>query len=360
MKDLDFDELDRAVSSVLEAKGSEDSNTTNDTAVIPDTADQASDEATDNSSSLDSQKTLVQRRSSGRFMDVVHPSSDMKVQNKPTVSRQAADITPPGSSDSIAPIEAESIAPVESVDAVDDTHTLPDPLDFNNFSESDAEEDTTATEESHEEAAAALEQAASELHELDGLMHDQREIPPLDTPFVNDLSVEKRPLGAFSLESSDVIDTDSNEATVDETTIDDTAVADSAQNDESIDEVESEISSTDSLIDSDIDKQRQPEPDTVPEELQQDVVAIEARDIEEVVQPTASAAGSITQQYTEKTSKQSTDITPVFDTTDYHQPLKHTEKKSGWGGIILIIGFVILGVAAGAAFYFFDPFNLLP
>ena len=354
MKDIDFDELDRAVSSVLETNGAEEPAAVDSDEVGTDVAtDQVIDQSGDSDSvQSDSLKSLVQKRSSGRFMDVVHPSSDMKVQNKPTVSRQAADITPPKSDDIVADPE-----PVD--DVVEDTHTLPDPLDFNNFSSNDTEEHAADTEASHEEAAAALEQAASELHELDGLMHDQREMPPLDTPFVNDLAVEKRPLGAFSLDTPDEPELPSND---EEQAADATVTADDEQDNKIVDSVEEQVveekTDTTDIFAADLDRQKQPEPDIVPEELQQDVVAIEARDIEEVARP--SSTGSITQQYVEKTSEQAADITPVFDTTDYHQPLKHAEKKSGWGSALLVIGFIILGAAAGAAFYFFDPFNLLP
>lgn len=380
MKDIDFEELDRAVSSALQSK---DEPTA--TAIDVNQSEQIESVAENSAPFTPEKKTLLQKRTSGRFMDVVHPSSDMRNQNKPTVSRQAPDIARPEPSSEARPsVDSESheedwqqganIAEVNESEQVpeEDMHTLPDPLDFHNFTGEEGDEvsseaevgdvrsnvDASISDEEkgdlleHDEAHAALEQAASELNELDGLLQNNQEMPPLDTPFVSDLAVEKRPLGAFSIGTGEVeeevvpVDATMNEAI-------NNALADTSDEDDD--------TSDERLVDAQVPA----EAEVIPEELHEDVVAVESRDLESLqpqpaAVPTAVVTGSIPQQYTEKPSTQSTDTTPVFDTNDYHQPLKHVEKKkSGWLLIVIIFAFIIAGVGAGAAIYFFDPFGLL-
>lgn len=393
MKDIDFEELDRAVSSVLQK--SEDVSSDVDTSQdLQDSTEAATTPA---------KKTLVQKRTSGRFMDVVHPSSDMRNQNKPTVSRQALDITPPTpKEEELTPVESngdeqygERSSVVDTPDTTVETeeeitdpdlHTLPDPLDFHNFTtedetapENESEEPATvedvrssadATQEDEDKGELleyddmALEQTVSELAELDGLMQDQREMPSLDTPFVSDLAVEKRPLGAFSIGTEDGNEAESEEETPAEIN---TEMSD-ALNTELAGEDNEDTQEAD-VEESLVAAQTPPDAEIIPEELHEDVVAVESREVEAQapvetpnVAPTTDvpAGGSIPQQYTEKPSTQPTDATPVFDTNDYHQPLKHVEqKKSGWLIVVLIIVFILLGVGAGAAIYFFDPFGLI-
>lgn len=394
MGDIDFDELDRAVSSALQGNSSQESAA--DTKVA-----QSNSLSQDGVQDVSVKKTLVQRRTNGRFMDVVHPSSDMKLQSKPKVSRNALSITPPQED-----VQEESEALPQFIPDSKDTsdleqadteshglHTFPDPLDFHSFGSTDSASDNEPDEVSKVEDVRGnkdefieesgemlnhddrleLDQVAGELSELDGLLRDDREMPPLDTPFVNDLSVEKRPLGAFS------IDTDNTEGSAKDET--DPVNLDYHMSSAMDDELSIVKTDEESTVFREADAQIPPEIEVIPEEFHEDIMAVEAREVHVApslptsensapsvatseASPTANApssVGSIQQQYVEKApATQLEPTTPVFDTNDYHQPIKHAEKKkSGWIVVVMIIVFILLGVGAGIAIHFFDPFGLI-
>lgn len=389
MKDLDFDELDRAVSSLLEPKSSSVLSETSSREETPSTSENNDVEAQSSTTSVVPQKkSFIEKRSSGRFMDVVHSSSDMKNLQKPTISRQAPEIAVPTVGDPIdsVPVSTEHIEAISETEesaqvseeasfledeiSAEDLHTLPDPLDFHNFNvedqtvvssdetqtnvtESTVEEpatDTYSDEDKHDdEQELELERVASELSELDGLMQGGQERLSVDTPFVSDPAIEKRPLGAFS-----VGPTDQSLLTVE--TVDSSAVED----EEIVSDKEDTVTS-EQLSEKTQDTQTTPAADVVPEELREDIIAIESVDVSSASTPSSNpVAGSISQQYTEKNRPVSHEQTPVFDTAQYHQPLKHTvKKKSGWLTVLLIFVFVLIGVGGGAAMYYFDPFSLL-
>lgn len=411
MKDLDFDELDRAVSSLLGAEQTPDGQQVGDD-TVQDPKPQESAESSTATSVADEpvetpqKKPLIEKRNSGRFMDVVHPSSDMKNLQKPSISRQAPSITPLSKSDDtieekIEPQKEEEIVP-EGVEATisqeqkdgvvaneetaaNDTHTMPDPLDFHNFSfdkevkeeSSNALTETPVDETVQEDSAhdiidaddidqdaidddheLALDKMASELHELDGLMVQDDGPVSVETPFINGSMIEKRPLGAFSIDTPDEsLLSVKEEATVDE---DQQSADDTATTKEKV--VTTEIADKDAVID-DVDAQIAPSAEVIPEELQGDILAIESAEAVSTPVPGHSSpieAGSITQQYVEKARPATDTQTPVFDTTQYHKPLKHTAKqKSGWLTVLLIVAFLVVGAGAGAALYYFDPFGLL-
>lgn len=135
MKDFDFDELDKAVTSALGTTGS----AAPDEATVSVKTTPLVREATP---TVD--RSLPARRSSGRFMDVVHPSSDMRASSDAPRSL----VTPP---------RVEETVPSEP---------LPQP-------------------NTEEEAPLP----ASD---------DAVDVEPVTTPFISADTVEKRPLGAFS------------------------------------------------------------------------------------------------------------------------------------------------------------------
>lgn len=449
MKDIDFDELDKAVSSLLgEAEKeptheesssiSADVDTSNeniDTKEPIDTVGSQAAASTDagstdvDSSSIASQANLVEKRSKGRFMDVVHPSSDMRNLQKPSVPRTAPDVLPAESDtedensddNMITPNPGEgefdfgvTTAPQtnESLDETtttggndDDKHNQPDPLDFHGFSNDetkpdekedagaplDAHDSESTTESTTPEGADELDHMASELAGLDSLLSSSEHEAPLETPFVSTTdSLEKRPLGAFSSsqaddpesskldeeQNSELPEGDSLEANLND---EEAHGLDQSDDPQSIEKSEEPIMS--STVDTELDNapsapaveptvlnqptdeaelQTVPEPDTTPEELREELVSIEAAEVTTANPVGAlSASGSIPQQYTTKPVSPHTEPTAVFDTDQYHQPLKHApKKKSGVGIVILIIALIIAGAGGGAAFYFFDPFHL--
>ena len=95
MQDIDFDELDRAVNSVI----------SDASAPAPEHEEREAPEVK-REVEVPERKQISRptvspaaRRSNGRFMDVVHPSSDMRPKGSaapaPTPSRTAETVTPP-------------------------------------------------------------------------------------------------------------------------------------------------------------------------------------------------------------------------------------------------------------------------
>jgi hypothetical protein len=286
VQDIDFDELDRAVSSA--------------SAPTPPADTTPSDSVTVTNRSTprpDVSPTPAARRSSGRFMDVVHPSSDMRTSTS----------APERSS----PREPEDEKPEER--SVERTSDWPDPLDFNGFNASEPEK----TEE-----APALESAPSE-----------PETPqPLESPFLSDTKVEKRPLGAFSSTETPAAnepDTLLLEAPDEELL--------TAKTEEKAEEVPTPEPVVEEVI-----KEETPQPVIEP--------TPEPTPVPEVPQgPT-----SITQQYKEQPSTADQPSGAIYDAETYHQPLTHTaKKKSGALVIVWILALILVGAGAGAAVYFF-------
>ncbi len=373
MKDLDFDELDRAVSSLMTSVPGDPAPTGDDKPEKTLTL-KSSDADVDGVSSVSntpapsstppsvpapSQPTppastpaqpstntpmvrptpavpSVAVRRGGRFMDVVHPSSDMKKPDAPQapVSRHGATIAPMPSASVSAP--AEPARPTNDTPAAEPTKSAsfteptapvsewPDPLDMANF-----KDDSPA---------------------------------PLTTPFLTGTKVEKRPLGG-------VPDT------------------------EPAPEPDKSGIGKEGLTSNDANDQLPVEPADIqaplPEELQGDLVAIESGSAAQRValpdkqqetpkapeeapvkppMPLPSApkkpepaaptekpgATSIPQQYREEPSTGEKASGAIYDTADYHQPLAHPgKKKSSWLWVIWIVLILLLGAGAGAALYFF-------
>lgn len=303
MKDIDFDELDRAVNSLISGKPSDD------TPAVPAADTTSSIPVTTTSDTPTSAPTapLAARRSSGRFMDVVHPSSDMRsstggAEVAPTPFAQRVTITPPDEK----LLEAETASAPEEEAAPPAPTTWPDPLDFQQSGDSKETETPVATEE-------------------------PQETPPLESPFLSDAKVEKRPLGAFSTASPE------------------------STNDEPLDPSAEPATRESGLpIESDT---------PMPAELQNNLLSIESNEDaaptpqeaspspapEEPVGPT-----SIVQQYTEKPSTGGQPTATMFDSEAYKKPLAHPKKKkSGWLMVLWIFLLLVVGAGAGAAVYFY-------
>lgn len=403
MKELDFDELDRAVntlmggvSSSVQAPKSIDDDTR--TITIPSTlsgtampvmpafsTDAATPAAqpastaevtpparTDTPIIVDRQTTpSVAQRRSGRFMDVVHPSSDMKNpsndrQSMPTRTGPTLQpITPPSPVvEEIQPAPSEvviaqtpevvefaqsAIEPATSADtpfveqsAAEVTSEWPDPLaDFTldvPTIVTPAELEATVAEALNIAPVSVVDEADDDddLFTIDSEEHAQ-EPEPQTSPFLADAKVEKRPLGS---------------ATSDELT--------------TTDESDFEhVSLTQANPESQLPANAVPTEVPLPAELQSDLIAVESDTTEGVsvaaatvqsnpAQPTVASTGptSIQQQYTEaKTSGDQTNGS-IYDTDAYHKPLAHPiKKKSGWMWIIWVVIILLVGAGGGAALY---------
>jgi hypothetical protein len=161
----------------------------------------------------------------------------------------------------------------------------------------------------------------------------------LNSPFLSDAKVEKRPLGAFSAE---------NDATAQPST----------EDQKPSDAVKDTNSSGDDLAPAGHDEADTP----LPAELQDNLLSIEAdtttpdgppsanRDDDE--QPVGPV--SITQQYTPSGSSNTEQSGAIFDTKVYNKALKGpAKKKSSWWLVLWIVLLLVVGTGAGAAVYYF-------
>lgn len=391
MKDLDFDELDRAVntlmgsvSGVSEPAKQDDTKTLTITETIKDdkppvlpvgevkveavTTSVASTtpaapaasvmptpalpKAESAASPAERAPSLATRRS-GRFMDVVRPGAAMKPAETHPVSRQGATVAP------LAPIEPDTevtvsksetpaptapSAPAEPV-PVADAGAWPDPIDL--------QEDTA------DRAPAG-------------------EATPLTTPFIADAKVEKRPLGSPAPAAEASSEDENEPALAEPATTDESATDGSAVQPEQASPAVQEAA-----------------PAVLPEELQSDLMAIESDQAtapaepkdepkEEVPAPvsetlpeaepetapasepvaaapvaaapaaTIAVAGSIPQQYKEQPSSGDQTTGAIYDTEAYHQPLEHpVKKKASWLWMVWVAILLILGAGGGALAYLF-------
>lgn len=413
MKDLDFDELDRAVNSLMEGvsrSAPEPPKSQEKVVTITPSADNGasfgqmlapqsapaqqtaapspsnpsptpplnpSSSALDTSISPPSQPATVDRssqlparRNSGRFMDVVHPSSDMKNQTpQRPVSRQGVSITPSATSDvsstrAMAPAitsprptssQSEPTAPDQLV------ADWPDPIDM----QSVGEEPSTSNEQAPDRDRDAIAEAAESLSNDQSSASDEKssyDPAPLQTPFLSDPKVEKRPLGGFASNLHDAAVVKDAEPLTTPSTIDP-------------EELRSELQA---------DKQTVTDPEPIaapelPDELRRDVMAIESdtsntapeseasalatpkpqmqvqslAEASVVPAPAPSGPSSIAQQYRQEPSTNESAHGGIYDTDSYHQPLLHPAKnKSGWLVVVWVALLLLLGGGGAAALYY--------
>lgn len=356
MKDIDFDELDRAVNSLMsgvpkaEPAKEDDVKTLALPASSPGADDKADSEpahAASSSSEVapshdpevshDAERSMstvsvtpaavvppAARR--GRFMDMVRPAAETQksVPSRP-LSRHSGSIEPTKgfTSQSAPPVEGITSPPHQPAAQPDVSSSgdWPDPLAAVDF----------------DKTTEAVGNKA-----------------PLTTPFLPDAKVEKRPLGR-------VADGDSAPEPDHAPVLGALAVSGNG------------TTGNPAETTGDTAVPQQP----LPAELGQDVMAIEA-DTSSVspeqpestmeinaapsrpVAPSPTSATprpvatSIPQQY--KVQPKVADPSPgaIYDTATYHQPLSHPAKKQpGWLWVIAIILILLLGAASGAAVYFY-------
>lgn len=335
MKDFDFEEIDKAVAGALATDTPlTGEQLVEEPIVTPAPAPEPVREVTPESEKPSETPRIAPaaRRSSGRFMDVVHPSSDM---------RGRTTFTPPA-----APSAANQTAPVEPQKPAGST---------------------SSTQEDELEAWAK----------------------PLESPFLPDAKVEKRPLGgvasSIDIPLEDLLLDEPDELRIeapneprleapDELRLEATAMPDPIDfaahssapafeiEDTGIEEqpasepVAGEVAPIEELAKSSIhadlaaelesasEKPAEVTPEVEPETQPEQPVA----PVEEPTGPT-----SITQQYTEQPSSAEAPGA-IYDTEAYHQPVVPVvKKKSGIWVVLWILLLIILGAGAGVVFYLF-------
>lgn len=407
MKDLDFDELDKAVNSLMAGVKSDDTPA----------SDKEKTLTIDTSAPIPSRSgmpiTPLPRpaappvastgqpapaaRRGGRFMDVVHPSSDMK-KPEPTArpSREGVTIEPQGGSDlSSTPVEGQvassAISPPEafveeakkedtfpvasSVQPHHETGDWPDPLDIISAKpeEPKPSEDVSIavpaskpTEPEEPDEVSPWREATSKVKEMPADPEPKHEPKPVDdaplvSPFLPGTKVEKRPLGANATAENvpdDLVMVDENAqlpanpkdlepilpaelhgdvmAIEADTTTKQPAAAETLQSSK---EDESSWKKPDDVSQKSVTAQSKPE-GPAPAEVKRE-------------EPKITGPTSIAQQYHEEPSTGDQNNGAIYDTDTYHQPLSHpTKKKSGWMWIVWILLIVVVGAGAGAAIYF--------
>lgn len=345
MTDIDFDELDKAVSSLMgdetvpqpkpdkpaadEQKPTETSTTVEQpsaevtpvasaTSLEQSTAEVVAPTAPERPASL-----AVKRR--GQFMDVMHPSADMKTPSaraaKPLtrVSRQGAVVTP--TTDTVTPEPPVVTVPESTIPAaetptldtpatpaVSETPAWPDPLDL---AENDDKPSTPEPEAPVVEDTTPAPETPNE---------------PLVSPFLPDAKVEKRPLGEAQP----------------------TGPVDEPTASEDVSELESPL----------------------PVELSGGVLAVESNELHTEEKPAPAAAekatatpspqleqpaapASIPPQYKAGDAKdEPAEHSALYDAVSATAAAPKAKKKSGWLVPVAIIGLIILGCAGGIAVYY--------
>lgn len=379
MKDIDFDELDKAVSSVLSqvnapAPKKEEAAAKTETGVPPaeaKPADQSAEaivvktsiiagagkgesvpvveETSSDSSAKDSTvkdgeqnnetspaSTAVvapkptplinPSRKAGRFMDVVHPSSDMATSPKAApvpagrISMAGRTLQPLLSSDGIKTDEVQPASEASRIETAEKQSDgapkqLDDQLELST---------TTAANES-----AVVGQAAME---------------PSATPaFIADAKVDKRPLGAFSEPAQASADPQPS-------------VADNL---ESQDMPPMASASIDAYAGQGA---------KLPPELERDIVSVEADggsmddDAKEPKAPAAHSQAStgidgtlsIPKQYQEVERSTDTEAHSLFDTNEYHPPLQvHADNNHRFLWVWVVIAILLLTGTAGLFAYWY-------
>lgn len=311
MKEFDFDELDKAVGSVLASTGQPDTQepvaATSDPAVTPSAAETQAAEPVASPAVPTTPvtprpaPTVTPTRRSGKFMDVVHPGSNTTASTTP-----AASVSRSGSV--VQPVNPTRLAQ-DIVTAPARTPAVAEPIKLPEAPERVALDtiDTPAVESSeapNTQPAAGTEQ-------------------PSFSPFIPDAKVEKRPLGAFSaLNSQEEADGGNQPA-----------------------EPKAETPAPASV--------------SLPPELNTEVVALESRDDSDEddapsLTPVGQAASlSIPQQYASAPAEDDNTPHQVFDTEQYHPALTTATQSHKHTWLWVTLAALILLVAAGIFGYWF-------
>lgn len=381
MKDLDFDELDRAVSSIMSgmsgAKSTQNTNAANNSqegATAHDTAVQekgpsgvstpadlsVSPILTEGERPAPTSQVPTERKPPvaarrGRFMDVVRPGAAQQAEVIPRrVSRQGTMVEPARplvtdiisssapSSTAKTPLTSDAPAPDKTEpSAVPAKTDWPDPIDMQGDFASGGE--------------------------------------PLASPFLSNAKVEKRPLGSAATTPRVDTDTKKEDMLSDQREVNTQLTPNPTEVTTPLPE---ELSSDVMALESDANTIAMPAEDVKTEVARQvaEQKDTSVKPAEQVAAPAEASPQpkqeerespfvapepvvpkgpiSIPQQYREEPSTGDKENGSIYDTDTYHdQPLAHPKKKkSGWVWVVWIILILAVGAAGGAALYWSGVF----
>ena len=296
---------------------------------------------------------VITRRPTGRFMDVVRPSSVNTAQKSVSSAPSRTGVSIQPSADLVdvvnmtgktSPIEEELSAVDNQLDSLDDA---PDLKDIQNESAFAAIEDAPVEELSLTDKIA---QSLSESN--DSIASPAPE--PLESPFIANVEVEKRPLGAVDqnvMESESDVEEDEFEP----------GSAD-------LEDMKLNHQYNADLSNYTMDKEALSEAPDSMMDLSPEIIAIEeagipgASEMNETVdsepntQPSlpSSKSDDTPQQYSSENEMVDSEPAPMFAaaSTEVKPPRSEEKKKTGLLTLLLIILFLVVGVAGGAVSYF--------
>lgn len=297
---------------------------------VPESAPSSQVEAT---SSL--KRTIPHRE--GRFMDVMRSSSQVPRPVQQASTQEEAPVATESSSDSELGVDDTTNTHLEAAISellASEGHVASTVVDVPQPTEAPAAIDLAPSHEIAEAVVSDEESLASIAAELGKPAELTPEATPSNSPFLADAKVEKRPLGVA-------------------------------------DEPTTVVSAEPELAPEPTIAAPETENTPMPEELQSDLMAIESAAAPDVASevtsdesvsadtaPQASVATgptSIARQYKEqpRTASEDDESGAIFDPQTYQQPIEHPAKKSsGWGWVIGIIVIILLAVGAAVAAWF--------
>ena len=352
MTDIDFEELDRAVQSAID-DFSEESLSETDLTIAPN-ENQVETPVPASSSSVASMSTFATAPTSPaapkQFFSNPRPVSSRPVAKQP--SRSLDSFSSAKSSVELTPtVKREKATPEIKKGPVIDVIK---PIKRSPVKELRNHTEPKITPESEQPKEPILDDSSTDIFDL--------EENTKDSPFIENLKVDKRPLGAFS---STIVEKPVAATTAEEPVEKSlSSLLDEAPAETSAEEpTKSPVIETPTYIGG-VDEAQE-----LPAELQDDVLAVESTGmiheqeplsdenvgLKEATENSSSAALSSSVSG-EKTGKANTEET-VYASEAYTKPLAHPQKKkTGWFSVVLIILLLLVGAGAGFAIYYFKLF----
>ncbi len=425
MSDIDFDELDRAVNNLMNQRNATNAGE-NPSVVKTSDEPKPADVVTPEVKPAPAAESPTVRRPTGRFMDVVRPSSDMRAAQ---AARETPTPQPTREAKTIDPVMQQSNSPAEPAPATTtstpaepastpssevstEVEVDPDSLALATMPAEPIAEDLIMPEpvESEEPPVSAMPTApvVDEIV-LDEIQPEPVAAPePIQSPFLNNVTVNKRPLGSMMAEeepketepeeevtagdifvptddekeddSAKIMDartrrtviepltpiepTENTEATLPDTETDPREHLNQPDLDASFGDiseadlpVELFVDESELITDEDqpVEKEAAPvdEEPLSPGDIDAQIMALESDDAA-ARQATIPSTGDIPKQYAEHAAE-GPELSAVFDAaSEAPEPLQHAEKKkSGLAVVLWILLLIIIGAGGGVAVWYF-------